>query len=126
MRYSEQREVIKTIVRSTKTHPGADWIYIEAKKIINNISLGTVYRNLKTLEKTGDIRIIYDNDQAKYDGNLDGHQHLKCLKCGRIIDANVDTNIDRNSIINEHDFNPQEVEIFIFGKCNNHKKRSTK
>ena len=83
MRYSEQREVIKNIVRSTKTHPSADWIYIEAKKIINNISLGTVYRNLKTLAKTGDIRIIYDNDQAKYDGNLDGHQHLKCLKCGR-------------------------------------------
>jgi Fe2+ or Zn2+ uptake regulation protein len=126
MRYSQQREVIKNIVRSTKTHPGADWIYKQAKRIITNISLGTVYRNLKTLEKLGDLRIIYDNDQVRYDGNLEDHHHLKCLECGRIIDSNVDSNVDRDTIIKEHDFDPQEVEIFIFGKCNNHKKGEKK
>ena len=126
MRYSQQREVIKNIVRSTKTHPRADWIYKKAKKIITNISLGTVYRNLKTLEKSGDLRIIYDNDQVRYDGNLEDHHHLKCLECGRIIDSNVDSNVDRDTIIKEHDFDPQEVEIFIFGKCNNHKKGEKK
>jgi len=26
----------------------------------------------------------------------------------------------------EHDFDPQEVETFIFGKCNNHKKGEKK
>ncbi len=126
MRYSQQREVIKNIVRSTKTHPSANWIYIKAKKIINNISLGTVYRNLKTLEKSGDLRIIYDNDQVRYDGNLEDHHHLKCLECGLIIDSSVGNNIDRNTIMKEHDFDPQEVETFIFGKCNNHKKGEKK
>tara|TARA_B100001287_G_scaffold176969_1_gene149216 strand:- start:428 stop:595 length:168 start_codon:yes stop_codon:yes gene_type:complete len=51
MRYSYQREVVKEIICSTKSHPTADWIYSQAKKKISNISLGTVYRNLKTLEE---------------------------------------------------------------------------
>ena len=62
MRYSHQREVIRKIICSTKSHPTADWVYSEAKKKIDNISLGTVYRNLKTLEEIGSIQIIYDEN----------------------------------------------------------------
>ena len=71
MRYSHQREVIRGIICSTKSHPTADWIYSEAKKKINNISLGTVYRNLKTLEEIGAIQIIYDENLIRYDGNIE-------------------------------------------------------
>ena len=69
MRYSHQREVIKGIICSTKSHPTADWIYLQAKKKISNISLGTVYRNLKTLEEIGSIKVIHDSNQVRYDGN---------------------------------------------------------
>ena len=47
--YSRQREAILEVLRSTDTHPTANWIYTEVKKTIPNISLGTVYRNLKCL-----------------------------------------------------------------------------
>ena len=47
MRYSHQREVIREIIFSTNSHPSADWVYAKARKAIPNISLGTVYRNLK-------------------------------------------------------------------------------
>jgi Fe2+ or Zn2+ uptake regulation protein len=127
MRYSHQREVIKNIVCSTKNHPSADWVYTETKKIIKNISLGTVYRNLKILEQIENIKIIYDKDQARYDGNTNEHHHLKCLECGHLIDIDLDTNFNRKKILAEHEFEPSQVDFFILGKCNKHnKKRSMK
>ena len=53
MRFSYQRQKIREIVHNTNSHPTADWVYLEVKKSIPNISLGTVYRNLKQLEESG-------------------------------------------------------------------------
>ena len=60
MRYSHQRETIREIISSTNIHPTADWIFQQAKDKISNISLGTVYRNLRQLAADGAIRTIYD------------------------------------------------------------------
>ena len=38
-RYSRQREVVYGILSATDTHPTAEWIYFEAKKVLPNISL---------------------------------------------------------------------------------------
>ncbi|HIC39288.1 MAG TPA: transcriptional repressor, partial [Candidatus Marinimicrobia bacterium] len=67
MRYSQQREAIRDIICGTRLHPTADWVYNKAKKIIPNISLGTVYRNLKRLEEEGEINTIYDGNIVRYD-----------------------------------------------------------
>jgi Fur family peroxide stress response transcriptional regulator len=57
-RGSKQREAILRILQSTDIHPTADWIYMEVKKVIPNISLGTVYRNLNLLRDEGLIREV--------------------------------------------------------------------
>ena len=87
MRFSKQREILKEIVYSTNSHPNADWVYTKAKVSLPNISLGTVYRNLKQLVDKGFIRIVYDGSLARYDWNTKPHDHLKCLICGEMIDA---------------------------------------
>ena len=79
MRFSKQREIIKEIVYSTNSHPTADWVYTKAKASLPNISLGTIYRNLKQLVDKGFIRIVYDGSLARYDWNTKPHDHLKCL-----------------------------------------------
>ena len=122
MRYSLQREIINKIVCSTKTHPTADWIYLEAKKKIKNISLGTVYRNLKSLEDLGSIKLIYDQNQVKYDGNTDHHHHLKCSECGVLIDAEINSNFNEDRIVKKYNFEPQSTNFFIIGKCKKHTK----
>ncbi|MDG1847820.1 MAG: transcriptional repressor, partial [Candidatus Marinimicrobia bacterium] len=99
MRYSYQREVIKNIVCSTKSHPNAEWVFCEAKKQIENISLGTVYRNLKILENTGKIKSIHDDNQVRYDGNTEHHHHLKCSECGVLIDAEINSNFNEDRIV---------------------------
>ena len=54
MKYSKQREALLTLLRSTRSHPSADWLYENLRKEFPNISLGTVYRNLNLLTDIGE------------------------------------------------------------------------
>ena len=87
MRYSRQRETVYDVVASTKSHPDADWIYGKVKEVIPAISLGTVYRNLKTLTDSGQLITLETSlGSIHYDADLSPHEHFVCTKCGRISD----------------------------------------
>ena len=122
VRYSFQKKVIKDIVSSTKSHPSADWVFNKAKMVIPNISLGTVYRNLKYLEKIGEINTILDEKITRYDGNTKLHHHLKCTKCGDLIDINNYSNIVSKKILDKYKFTIKEVNLMILGECQKHNK----
>ena len=86
-RRSRQRDVILDIVRGTDAHPTADWVYEHARERLPRISLGTVYRNLKGLSEDGLIRVYHWSGQpARFDGNIAKHDHLRCLRCGSVLD----------------------------------------
>ena len=87
MRYSRQRELITQIIKSRKDHPTADMIYETARSLEPNISLGTVYRNLKLLSDDGTIITLETVDKRlHYDGDVSRHSHFICESCGKIID----------------------------------------
>ena len=50
-RKTKQRDAILRVLRNTKTHPTVQWIYDQVRSEIPNISMGTVYRNLKYLKQ---------------------------------------------------------------------------
>ena len=54
LKYSRQRESIKTCLMGRKDHPTADALYTSIREQFPNISLGTVYRNLNLLVDLGD------------------------------------------------------------------------
>ena len=58
MNYSKQRELILAIVKNTKVHPTAEWVYQEAKKEMPSIGIATVYRNLNALAERGEFKRI--------------------------------------------------------------------
>jgi len=120
MRYSHQRELIKEIVCSTNSHPNTDWVYSKVKKSIPNISLGTVYRNLKQLNAAGIIRTIYDGKIARYDWNKDPHDHLKCSECGELIDIQLPADDIKKTVKKKYDFDVDDVEMTIIGTCKKH------
>lgn len=85
--YSKQREAIYNFLTGRKDHPTAEVIYENVRKGMNNISLGTVYRNLKVLSESGRIRKIDCGDGLDhFDADMSVHQHFVCEKCGRIED----------------------------------------
>jgi Fur family transcriptional regulator, peroxide stress response regulator len=118
-RKSEQREIILKTVKSTDIHPDADWIYQQVKKEIPDISLGTVYRNLKLLAGKGNIRQLdIDNGPSHFDGRTDLHHHLKCIKCGRIMDIDYSLKSeDIERIGKENDFSVTEYSFVFYGIC---------
>mgnify|MGYP002510136986 CR=1 FL=1 len=84
---SIQRETLLNILRGTNTHPTADWLYQEARKVLPNISLGTVYRNLAMMSECGHIlKLDFGTDSDHFDGDISPHYHFFCKQCGKIID----------------------------------------
>ena len=52
------------------------------------ISLGTVYRNLKVLVELGKIReVSILNAGDRYDKTIGLHAHFRCKHCGRVLDV---------------------------------------
>ena len=93
MRRSKQRAAILNILRGTNSHPTVDWIYDEVRKEIPNISLGTVYRNLKLLRESGEIlELDFSGASSRFDGNSDNYYHFRCEKCGRVFDVDEPVN----------------------------------
>ena len=97
-RETKQREAILRVLMNTKSHPTADLIYDEVKKEIPNISKGTIYRNLKVLQESGQVSELNLNGTiSRFEVKQDSHYHFRCEKCGRVsdIDMPVDRELDR-------------------------------
>ncbi|MDD9888603.1 MAG: transcriptional repressor, partial [Candidatus Marinimicrobia bacterium] len=120
MRFSHQRDTIRKIIYSTNSHPTADQVFIKAKKIIPNISLGTVYRNLKQLEKAGILQTIYDGNIIRYDWKTEPHNHLKCKICDDLIDVDMADLIIQPDFEKKYKFEVDDIEMTIIGTCNKH------
>lgn len=122
--YSKQRETILEVLRSTDTHPTANWIYENVKRQIPNISLGTVYRNLSALSQTGEILSLNVGDGFEhFDGNISPHLHLKCKNCSNIYDLKLNTDIIAD--LAKHNQFDIENSIYIgYGICKNCKTKN--
>src|SRR5512143_488820 len=94
-RMTKQKRVILEVLKNTKIHPTADWVYDKVKKKIPNISLGTVYRNLNILKSQGEIlELCYGKGFSRFDGNSMPHYHFTCEHCGRILDVDPPSGFD--------------------------------
>lgn len=92
-RKSKQKETILRIMKSTDSHPTADWVYERVKEEIPNISLGTVYRDLKLLKQEGGISEVgFVDTLSRFDGNTQNHYHFRCQQCSRIFDVDEPVN----------------------------------
>lgn len=86
-RMTKQRQVILEEVRRNADHPTVDEVYLRVRERIPRISLATVYRNLETLAQCGLARKLHvAGGQARFDGELHEHYHVRCRSCGRIDD----------------------------------------
>lgn len=120
-RNTQQRKLIYDILSRTDSHPTADWIYERVKRYIPNISLGTVYRNLKVLKDKGLILEISDGKQSRYDARVDDHYHFRCDACGNVYDIEHDT-IEINPKVDQlrnYGFKVSRFNVEFYGICKN-------
>ncbi len=127
MRNTRQRDIVLGVVRSSSDHPTAETVYERARKIIPNISLGTVYRNLKLLGDVGKIRVVRsDDDTLRFDKTVYPHAHVRCVMCGKVVDAaeiNVEALTESASFGNGFEVTGAEVSFTgICPECGNNAK----
>lgn len=76
------------LLRSTGCHPSARWVYRHMRETYPELSLGTVYRNLRLLAEEGLIASVGSvRGQERFDGNLAPHAHFICDRCGAVLDT---------------------------------------
>jgi Fur family ferric uptake transcriptional regulator len=89
-RNTRQRQVILDELRKLKSHPTVPVLYEWVRRRLPSISLGTVYRNLELLTEMGLVaKLDFGGAQARFDGNLDPHDHVRCTRCGRVDDLRL-------------------------------------
>ena len=121
--YSKQREAIKHELSARQDHPTAAQIYESVRKKYPNISLGTVYRNLSELSKSGEILCIdVGDDSEHYDFDNSVHLHLYCKKCGEITDVSLENSIFAKELEN-YGFLSENCSLVVNGLCKNCQKK---
>jgi len=97
VRNSKQKETILRLVKGMTSHPTADCVYEQVRREIPNISLGTVYRNLKALQQEGRIsEVALTDTMSRFDGNVQDHYHFRCEQCGHIFDVDEPVDVESN------------------------------
>ena len=82
--------VLETVNR-LHCHATADEVYEAIVKEHPTVSRATVYRNLNRLSETGSIRKIEIPGGAdRFDHQRHEHYHVKCAKCSRVFDVDMD------------------------------------
>ncbi|ARN56900.1 Fur family transcriptional regulator [Sedimentisphaera salicampi] len=87
LRVTPQRVAVYRVLAETNSHPSAEMVHREVKKEHPGISLDTVNRTLLTFNQIGAAFIVEGSgDVRRFDGDLEKHQHIKCVRCKRIFD----------------------------------------
>ncbi len=116
---SKQRQTIYRVLKGTRTHPTAEWVYERVREEMPHISLGTVYRNLKILKQQGKIlELDFGEGVSRYDAFVTTHYHFVCERCGLVKDLEVPPQADLNEKVKAAV--PGEVRshrLDFFGVC---------
>ena len=119
LRMTRQRKIILEELRKVNTHPSADEVYDMVRKRLPRISLGTVYRNLEILSRSGEIQKLEPGHTLKrFDGNPNEHYHIRCIQCDRVVDAHIDNELNVDDAISEtSDFKIIGHKLEFIGLC---------
>ena len=87
LKVTPQREAVYRALIETKEHPSADRIFQHVRREMPSLSLDTVSRTLNMLSEIGAAFVVEGSgDVRRFDGNVEDHQHFKCVKCKKIVD----------------------------------------
>lgn len=118
-RNTRQRGVILDILRESCSHPTAEMIYREARGVLPNISLGTVYRNLSFLRDQGAVREIRPREggSSRFDAADTHHAHFHCAHCSALLDIPLPAALDNLRFEEEKISTVSLVDLHVIGSC---------
>lgn len=119
LRCTAQREVIVRQVLALNEHFDADDLHERLRGKGRGVSRATVYRTLQHLQKCGLIReVLRCEGRAKYEQTVGHHDHMVCVRCGRIVEFR-DEQIEElvTKLCERRGFKPSEHRLGVKGVC---------
>ncbi|HDF0887845.1 TPA: peroxide-responsive transcriptional repressor PerR [Staphylococcus aureus] len=119
VRITPQRQAILRYLISSHTHPTADEIYQALSPDFPNISVATIYNNLRVFKDIGIVKeLTYGDSSSRFDFNTHNHYHIICEQCGKIVDFQY-PQLNEIEILAQHmtDFDVTHHRMEIYGVC---------
>jgi Fur family peroxide stress response transcriptional regulator len=87
VRITPQRHAILEYLINSMSHPTAVEIYNSLEGKFTNLSVATVYNNLRVFREVGLVKeLTYGDASARFDVITTDHYHAICEYCGNIVD----------------------------------------
>jgi len=113
---SHQRLKVLEFLAENQIHPTADQIFTALQKSIPTLSKTTVYNTLRILADAGLVRVIaIEDNETRYDIEMQSHGHFKCEACGAIYNFNID--VDAMAPEDLNGFKIQNKDVYFKGIC---------
>jgi Fur family peroxide stress response transcriptional regulator len=114
-----QRQVIYETAMSPPGHASPETIYGRVRERIPEISLATVYKNLRIFIDSGLLRqVSLHSGSLRVESNPKPHHHLVCIRCRAIIDLQEEElEPIRFRRKPPQGFRVQRVAVDILGTC---------
>lgn len=119
VRITPQRQAVLRFLIETDSHPTADEIYKALSPQFSNMSVATVYNNLKVFKESGLVKeLTYGDAASRFDFETDNHYHVICSECGKITDFHY-PRLDEVESIAQHitSFSVTHHRMEIYGLC---------
>jgi len=119
LKNTKQREMILVAFLEAKRHITSDDLYQSVRAEHPNIGYTTVYRTMKLLVEAGlATERHFDDGITRYEIEHEHHDHLVCIKCGRIQEFECEMIEDtQNEIAKRHGFQILRHRHELYGHC---------
>lgn len=120
IRITETRKAIIAYIINSTEHPSADKIYRDLLPNYPNMSLATVYNNMKVLVDEGFVSELKITSDSTTYYDFMGHQHINivCESCGKIADfMDVDAIAIGKEASEQTGFQITKIQLTAYGIC---------
>ncbi len=119
LRVTPQRQAIFRLLDGNDAHPTVESLYESARREMPTISRKTVYQTVHDLESMGEVSLLdLGTGSVRVDPNVeDPHQHLICVRCGKVRDVMVDVGSIALPPSSRGGFTVADVEVQFRGTC---------
>lgn len=127
VRITPQRHAVLEFLLNAMIHPTADDIYKALEGKFPNMSVATVYNNLRVLREIGLVReLTYGDASSRFDCNTSDHYHIICDSCGKIVDFHYPPLNEVESLAEQvTGFEVSHHRMEVYGKCEDCQKVET-
>jgi len=119
VRITPQRHAVLEYLLNSMSHPTADEIYKALEGKFPNMSVATVYNNLRVLREIGLVReLTYGDSSSRFESNMSEHYHVICNSCGKIVDFQYPSLNEVESLAEKvTGFDVSHHRLEIYGIC---------